>query len=459
MSSQTSHKIRQAGLFAITWPIFVEQLSHILPGIVDTFMVSHLGDSAVAGLAVANQIVSFCIILFSFVGVGSAVVLTHHLGAGDRAGADRVAANAIGINFWLGMAVSLLIWGCSASLLRALHLPPQLMPYAQPFLALMGGTLFLESLNISFGAVLRAHGHTRGAMMIAIGMNVLNLMLNVVLIFGLLGFPKMGVVGAALSTVISRLLACIAMGWMVRRQLKLRLRLRMLVAFSRATLARILRIGVPAAGENLCWHMSFMMITYFVGQMGVTSLATFSYAMQLSMIMMMLGIAIGIGTEIMIGHMVGAGEFDLAYRQLLRSLRVGLAVTVVSTCCVVLAAPALFAMFTDDAAIIAGGAVLLRISLLLEPGRTFNLVVINSLRATGDARFPVLMGACSMWGVAVPLAWFLGLHLHWGLPGVWLAFTADEWVRGLSMYARWKSRVWEKHARAVHAHVSTPTAA
>lgn len=333
------------------------------------------------------------------------------------------------------------------------------MPYAQPFLALMGGTLFLESLNIAFGSVLRAHGHTREAMYIAIGMNVLNLILNVILIFGLLGFPKMGVVGAALSTVISRFVACVAIGYMVRRQLKLRLRIRMVIDFCTDSLKRILRIGVPAAGENLCWHMSFMVITYFVGQMGVTSLATFSYAMQLSMIMMMLGISIGIGTEIMIGHMVGAGEFDMAYRQLLRSLRVGLGVTVVTTCCVVLAAPWLFGMFTENPEIIAGGAMLLRVSLLLEPGRTFNLVVINSLRATGDAKFPVLMGACSMWGVAVPLAWFLGLHLEWGLIGVWIAFTADEWVRGLSMYARWKSRVWEKHAREVHAHVSAPLVA
>ncbi|UUZ54581.1 hypothetical protein LP419_00045 [Massilia sp. H-1] len=70
----------QRGLFAITWPIFIEQLSHILPGIVDTFMVSHLGDNAVAGLAVANQIVGFFIILFSFIGIGSTVVLTHFLG-------------------------------------------------------------------------------------------------------------------------------------------------------------------------------------------------------------------------------------------------------------------------------------------------------------------------------------------------------------------------------------------
>jgi putative MATE family efflux protein len=454
MPSSHSSKVRNASLFAITWPIFIEQLAHILPGIVDVFMISHLGDDAVAGVSVANQIVSFCIIVFSFVGVGTGVVLTHYLGAGDREGAVRVASNAVGVNFWLGAAISAFIIAFARNLLELLHLPPQLMPFAVPFLTLMGGTLFLESLNIAFGSVLRAHGHTREAMFIAVGMNVLNLLLNVLLIFGLFGFPKMGVLGAALSTVISRTLACIAIGWMVRRQLKIPVRLRMLSRFSREAVARILKIGIPAAGEGLCWHASFMVITYFVGQMGVAQLATFSYAMQLSMIMMMLGLSIGIGTEIMIGHMVGAGQFDEAYRQLLRSLRVGIAVTIVSTILVVLAAPWLFAMFTDNAAIVAGGAVLLRISLLLEPGRTFNLVVINSLRATGDARFPVMMGAFSMWGVAVPLAWYLGLKLELGLVGVWIAFTCDEWVRGLTMYARWKSRVWEKHAREVHSHVS-----
>ncbi|MES2149129.1 MAG: MATE family efflux transporter [Pseudomonadota bacterium] len=450
--------IRTMGLFAITWPIFIEQLSHILPGIVDTFMVSHLGDAAVAGLAVANQIVVFFITLFSFVGIGSAVVLTHCLGAGERAGAERVAATAIGVNAWLGVAVSLLVWAFSAQMLQLLRLPPALMPYAQPFLALMGGTLFLESANIAFGAVLRAHGHTREVMFIALGMNLLNFILNVLLIFGLFGFPKMGVVGTALSTVISRALACLALAWLLRRQVRLQLRWHFLTRFSGAVLRRILGIGVPAAGENLCWWMSFMVITYFIGQMGETALATFSYAFQLSMAMMMLGIAIGIGTEIMIGHLVGAGEIEQAYRQLLRSLRVGLAVTVVASCMVVLAAPHLFSLFSADPLVVAGGAFLLRFSLLLEPGRTFNLVVINALRATGDARFPVLMGVCSMWGVAVPLAWWLGLHLGWGLPGVWIAFTCDEWVRGLAMYARWRSRVWVRHAHAVRAQLASDAA-
>jgi putative MATE family efflux protein len=450
----SNKNIRKLSLLAITWPIFVEQLSHILPGVVDTFMVSHLGDDAVAGLAVANQIVMFCIMLFSFVGIGAGVVLTHHLGAGDREGAEKVAATAIGVNFWLGALVSVLVWASAPQLLRMLQLPPALMPYAQPFLALMGATLFLEALNIAFGATLRAHGHMREVMVIAVGMNVLNLCLNYVLIFGMFGAPRMGVVGAAMSTVISRFIACIALGWLLRRQLKLRLRIKSILAVSGPTLRRILAIGVPAAGENICFWISFMIITYFVGQMGATALATFAYAMQLSTIMLMLGMSIGIATEVVIGHMVGAGEFDAAYRQLLRSLRIGLALTVAMTVAIVLAARPLFAMFTSNQEIVAGGAALLMISLALEPGRTFNLVVINSLRATGDARFPVLMGMCSMFGVAVPLAWLLGLHWGWGLTGVWIAFTCDEWVRGISMYRRWKSRVWETHARAARAHVA-----
>jgi putative MATE family efflux protein len=450
MPTKNIHKL---SLLALTWPIFVEQLSRILPGMVDTFMVSHLGDGPVAALAVATQVVTFSIMLFSVVSIGMGVVLTHHLGAGDRDGANQVTSAALAINVWMGVLVSVLVALFARQILALLHLPPGLMPYAVPFLGLMGGTLFIEALNIALSTTLRAHGRMRGVMVIALGMNALNLALNAVLIFGLLGMPKMGVLGAALSTVISRAVACIALLWLTRRQLHFQMRLRALLHVPMATFKRIIHIGLPAAGENMCWMSSFMAITYFVGQMGEQPLAIFSYALQLAMLMMMFGRAIGVSTEIMIGHMIGAGDMDGAYRQLLRSLRTGLAITMVMTCIVVACAPQLLGLFTSNAHIIAAGASLLMINLVLEPGRTFNLIVINSLRATGDARFPVLMGACSMWGVAVPLAWLLGIHLGWGLPGVWVALTCDEWVRGLAMYGRWKSRVWEKHAHASLSHI------
>jgi Na+-driven multidrug efflux pump len=101
--------IARAGLLALAWPIFIEQGLRVAIGTVDTLMVSHIGDDAVAGLSVANQIVMLFIISFAFISIGSSVVITHHLGARDRAGADRISATAISTNFWIGFIVSLLV--------------------------------------------------------------------------------------------------------------------------------------------------------------------------------------------------------------------------------------------------------------------------------------------------------------------------------------------------------------
>lgn len=450
-STSQTHQLASASLFAITWPILVEQLSHILPGMIDIFMISHLGDDAAAGVSVANQIVVFFIVLFSFIGLGCSVVITHYLGAQDRLGAEQVAHNALGINVWLGLLISILTLFFSEQMLGLMHLPPSLLPYARPFLALMGGTLFLEALNIVLAAILRAHAHTREVMAVALGMNLINIALNSVLIFGLFGLPALGVVGAAISTVISRAIACVAYFVLARKLLQFHARLDSLWRFSRSMIEKILHIGIPSAGENLCWWASFMVITYFIAQMGATPMATFTYAMQLSMIMMILSISIGIGTEILIGHMVGAGELERAYQQLLQSLRIGVGLTVLVSVIVVLCARPLFELFTAQEEIIQAGTHLLLVSLILEPGRTFNLVVINSLRATGDARFPLYAGLVSMWGVAVVFAWLLGLHWGWGLVGVWLAFAADEWLRGLLMYQRWRKRKWVSYALATRA--------
>ena len=90
---------------------------------------------------------------------------------------------------------------------------------------------------------------------------------------------------------------------------------------------------------------------------------------------------------------------------------------------------------------------LLWMSIFYEPGRVFNIVIINALRATGDARFPVQIGACSQWLFSVPLCWLLGVKFHWGLPGIWLAMMIEEWFRGMVMYRRWKKRDWMKYAQ------------
>ena len=440
-------------LLPLAWPIFVEQLLHMSTGVIDTFMVSHISDGAVAALGSANQVIILFVVLFGIVGIGTSVVITHHLGGGDRAGADRIAATAMGVNTWFGLIASVLVLVLAQPMLELIQLSPALQVYALPFLSIMGATLFLEAMIQAASAVLRAHGYTRDAMVVAIGQNVLNVVGNCILLFGLWGAPKMGVEGVALSTVFSRIVACAVMGALLSYRIHLRVRLADFFQFSKERLGRILHIGLPAAAEQTSWFLAFMTVTAFTARMGDQTLAAQTYAMQLVWGVLLCSLAIGLATEIIIGHMVGAGEFEAAYQQLLRSLRVGLVISLGVASGVALLSPWLLAMFTHNPAIIATGVLLMRIGVLLEPGRVFNLVVINALRATGDARYPVLMGVFSMWGVLVLGSWFLGTYLGLGLVGVWIAMTCDEWLRGLMMYRRWRQRKWLKYAERTRAKV------
>jgi Na+-driven multidrug efflux pump len=186
------------------------------------------------------------------------------------------------------------------------------------------------------------------------------------------------------------------------------------------------------------------------GGLGARALATHAYAQQVIGLVLLFGLSTGLSAETLVGHLVGAGRLRQANELVRRVLARGLAVSVAAACCAALAGPWLLRVFTADPVIIHDATVLLWWTVLLEPGRTFNLVVINALRAAGDARFPVVAGAASMLIVLAGGSWLLGSDagLGLGLPGLWIAYAADEWLRGLVMWRRWATLAWVPHARA-----------
>lgn len=442
-------------LAAVAWPLFVESGSRVLIGTVDTFMVSRVSDGAVAALGVASQVVNLGLMLFTFIGAGSTVLMTHHLGAGDRRGADRIAVLAMSINGWLGLLVSASVMALAGVVLRLMQLPGPLMAYGLPFLRIMGGTLVIESVNIVMSATLRARGRTRETMAVMAGQNVLNAVGNCLLLFGFLGLPRLGVVGVAISGVVSRVAAFVALRALVHRGTGARVSLRDAFSFPGAQVRRVLELGVPIAGENICWALAYMTVTSFVGRMGASSLAAQSYTMQLTTWATLLGGSVAFGNQILVGHLVGDGDLDRAYRQVWTSLRAGLLLVVSMLAVLGLLAPGLLSFFTSDPATAGTAVLLVRMAVLLETGRVSNLVVINALRAAGDARFPVLMAMASMWLVQVPLAWLLGLRLGLGLPGIWIALASDEWLRAGIMQRRWRRRAWIGHAQRSRAMATT----
>ncbi|MGL4827624.1 MAG: MATE family efflux transporter [Vibrionaceae bacterium] len=431
------------GLFSLTWPLFCDLALHFLTGALNTFMIGLVSYQSVAALAVGNQVFDLAISLFSFVSIGTSVVITQYLGAGDAPRAQRVTYTAISFNLLVGLFAAVAIIGGAPVILDLMNLPAHLLGEGTLYLQIIGICLLPEAAALCLAATLRAHGHTKEAMYVTLIINLITFAGNLLLLFGWFGLPKLGVEGVAISTITGRLIGVVLLGLLVAKKTQLTLSWTKFVRIERPMLKKVLHIGLPAAGENIAWMLQFMTITAFVALLGDKTLASQSYFFQICLFIMLFGFSIGLGNEIVVGHLVGARQFDAAYSQLMRSLKLGVVVTVVITVFAALNGRHIIGLMTDDAEIIEQVAQLFLISLILEPGRTFNLVVINALRAAGDARFPLLMALISMWGIAVPLSYFLGIDQGHGLVGVWIAIACDEWVRAMAMLWRWRSKRWQ----------------
>ncbi len=431
-------------LFSLAWPLFTELLLGIAVGLVGTLLAAQLSDTAGASFALANHVSGTLFILFRIIGAGVSVVITQALGAGRRDRADALALAALGASSWLGLLTALAAAGAAEPLLRLMKAPPEVLPLAVPLLVALAPAMLLDAWNAVMASVMRAHLRARDTLAVLVAMQLLQLGLAIPLMRWL-GLP-----GFALALAASRALGLGLHLWLWRQRLGLRPAARHWGALPRPELAAILHIGLPGAGENIAYRLAFMVSVAVAGGLGAQALATQAYAQQLMMFVLLFGLATGFAVEIVVGHQIGAGRLHQAYRLVRRSLARGLVVSVVVALAAALGAPWLLRLFSSDPAIIAAGSTLMWLTVLLEPGRTFNLVVINALRAAGDARYPVLVGAGSMLVVLAGGSWFFGVQLGWGLPGIWLAYVLDEWLRGLLMWRRWVRLAWVPQARAAH---------
>jgi putative MATE family efflux protein len=451
MTSQSA--ATRAALFPIAWPLFSELLLGIAVGLVGLALASRSSTAASGAFALANSVQATFFLLLRVISLGVSVTITQELGAGNRRMADETARAALGASSWVGLATAVGVAAFARPLLELLRAPSDVLPLATPYLQLLALALGLDAYNASMAAVMRAHLRPRDVLVNILSMHALHLVLCWPLMRGLGGVTGLGLPGFAVAMLVGRLFGIAFHLHLWRRRLALVPHIPDWWRLQGRRLVPVLQIGLPGAAEGLAYRLALMFTIATVARMGTTALATQAYAMQLTYFTVLPGLSIGLATEILVGRLVGARQLGEAHRQARRSLATGVAVSVGVALVAALTARWTLRLFTNDPAIIGTAQALLWMTVLLEPGRTFNLVVINALRATGDARFPVAAGVSSMAIVMAGGAWLLGVHFGLGLLGVWVAYAADEWLRGLVMAARWQRRGWAPHARAAYRRV------
>lgn len=433
-------------LFAIAWPIFIESALQTLMRTSDTFMLSRLSDSAVAAVGVANQIIMFTMLLFNFISIGSAVVVAQYLGARQQQDIGKLVSTVLAVNFLFGLLVSLCIFVSNGAFLHLFQLNPILFHLAQRYLFVAGGMLFIQAVLSALIAVIQAHGYTRYTMMVTISMNLLNITGNLFVIYGLFGFPRLGVAGIAMSTVFSQCVGLLLNGFLLTKRIQVRLHWQSFLRWNKAHVLQVLRIGIPSSAVTISYSVNQFVMTAFISTLGANMLTARIYTQNISFIITVLAISLGRAMQIIVGHLVGAGQKEAAYSQVLRNLFRCLMITMSALCILAVFRVPLLRLFTHNPQIISLGAMLILLGFLLEPGRDFNIIIEKSLQAAGDARYAMLAAIVTTWTISVPLAYLLGIHWGFGLIGIWIAFIVDEWIRGLILLRRWRSKRWQGKA-------------
>ena len=431
-------------LIRLTWPLFIQTILFMVLGMVDTLMLSRYSDNAVAAVSVSNQVLNFVQILFAVISVGTSILCAQYKGAQDEKNVGIVASVSLLFNAVMGIIFSVVLVVCSRSIFKLMNVPQEIMAYAVQYLVIVGaGSVFQALLNTT-GVIVTSTGHTKVAMNISVAVNVINIVGNYILIFGAFGFPAMGVRGAAISTTISKAIMSVFAIILLVVKINKNISIKALVPFPFEILKKILKIGIPSAGENLAYNISQLVITSIISTMGSLMLTARAYIGNITMFTIAFSSAIGQGTSILVGNKIGAKQKDDAYKACMYSLKVGIVTSlIVSSICAVFSGY-LVGIFTTNKEILSVAAIVLACDIILEIGRVFNVIIIDSLKAAGDVKFPVFWGVISMWGISVVLSYVLGLKMNLALLGVWIACAADEWFRGILMLVRWKKGKWRK---------------
>jgi putative MATE family efflux protein len=271
-------------------------------------------------------------------------------------------------------------------------------------------------------------------------MNLSNIVLNYLLIFGKFGFPEMGIKGAALATVIGRLWAFIVYGLLLMHIRRKQSGLCLAVSKIGYYAGSVITYGLPAAGEQISYNCSQFFVMVFITMLGTKSVTAYSYLNTCVGCIYMFSTALGQGTAIMIGWNVGAANYAEADRQCRFSGRCSLIVSMLVMFVVTIFRKSVFGLFTTDSEIISLACMVLLSNYIREIGRSQNLVYVNALRAAGDVKYPFLVGLVSMWGLSVGMTYVLGIRMGLGLMGVWIALGMDECFRAAMMHIRWHKK-------------------
>lgn len=437
-------KIKRMNLsvLSLSLPIFAEVFLQMLIGNVDQFMMSRYSQEAVAAVANANQIMNIIIMLLVVMSTATTILIAQYLGAQNRDKINEVCTVSVAFNALFGAVAASIIILARHRLFSWLGVPAEIIDDTALYMSIVACTIPITGAYMTFVATFRGHSLPAVTMCIAFVMNIIHIASNWVFIFGWGPIPSMGVFGVSVSTFMSKGLGLLLIIGVMYYLLPVRLYWKYVWPLRWQTLKGILNISLPSGGETLSYQLSQTTIMRMINVLGLLVIDTKVYVYILAMFCYMYTIALANAAQIVVGFLIGADRDGEVSAKVWQTMFLGMAISVAITIGMYMYSNQILSIFTTDPEVLALGHQVLLVEILLEIGRSVNIVMVQCLQAAGDIRTPMIVGIFGMWCCAVPLSYLFGIAWGWGLVGIWLAMAADECLRGLIFIWRWLSGRW-----------------
>lgn len=422
-------------IIKLALPATIENILQTLVGFIDSLMIAQIGLVAVTAVGVANSILNVYLAVFIALGVGASALISQSLGAKK----NQVARNltnqtvilAIGIGLFFGV-LSLILGKFLLSLMGASN---EVLNDATQFFYIVGGASVFISLMTVFGSILRATEDTKTPMKISVIINVLNIGIDYVLIFGMGPIPSLGVIGTAIGTLVSRIIGSYLL---FRKVQQSKSPIDFKIFFNKTDYRPLFNITLPATLERLVMRLGQVVYFGLIVTIGTKVFASHSIAGSIESFTYMPAYGLAAAVATLVGHSIGAKNTNQAKEYAFLSVKYGVIVMSFLGIILFVGAPLFASFFTTDLEAIEQIGIALRIDAFAQPALAISLITTGALQGMGDTKSPLISTAIGMWVIRVMGVTILSLLFNMGIAGVWLSIAMDLYLR--SIYLVWKFR-------------------
>lgn len=444
---QQQHMFTNRMIRNLLIPVVLEQLLNSIMGTADTMMVSNVGSAAISAVSLVDSINVLVIQAFSALAAGGAIVCAQYIGQRNKEKANESARQVLFIITAISVAVSLICLVFQKPLLRLIFgsVEAEVMRASEIYFFYTALSFPFIAAYDSAASIFRAQDNTRGPMTISMISNVMNIAGNAIMIWVF----HMGVAGAALSTLISRIFCAVVVLIQLRKEREgqeIVVRDYFKIRPNWSMIKRILGIGIPSGVENSMFQLGKLAIQSTVSTLGTAAIAAQAMTNILENLNGIAAIGVGVGLMTIVGQCLGAGRKDEAVYYI-KKLCVIAEIVVLTSCLIVFA-------LTKPVTILGGMEkesadmcfhMVMWITIMKPLVWTMAFVPGYGLRAAGDVKFSMITSCCTMWACRFCLCVFLIRVMGFGTMGVWIGMFADWTVRSIIFTWRFHSRKWLQH--------------